>query len=178
MRLDQLTHIMPQSGSRATRFLNSINAAMVEFDITEKLDIAAFIATAAHESCQMIYMRELASGDVYENRADLGNEWPGDGRTYKGRGLIQITGRYNYAACGAALGLDLITYPELLEIPENACRSSAWFWKQHNLAKYSLAGDFDGVSDAINRGHKTVAVGDSTGWEYRLKFYQRAMEIL
>lgn len=178
MRLEQLQQIMPQSGARAARFLNSLNAAMIEFGIDSKLRVAAFIATVAHESGQLVYMRELASGAAYEGRGDLGNTQPGDGVRYKGRGPIQITGRGNYATCGAALNLDLISNPELLEIPENGCRASAWFWSVHGINKWADAGDFDGVSDAINRGHKTAAVGDSNGWADRLRFYTRALEVL
>lgn len=178
MRIEQLTQIMPQAGKRAALFLNALNSAMTEFGISSKLNQAAFLATVAHESGQLIYMRELASGDAYEMRADLGNTWPGDGRRFKGRGPIQITGRANYAACGDVLGLDLISNPELLEIPEKGCRASAWFWKTHNIGRYAEAGDFDGVSDAINRGRKTVVIGDSNGWGDRLQFYERALAVL
>jgi len=178
MRIEQLNQIMPLAGRRAALFLNPLNTAMAEFGIVSKLNQAAFLATVAHESAQLVYMRELASGSAYEMRADLGNTWPGDGMRYKGRGPIQITGRANYAACGEALGLGLIDNPELLEIPENGCRASGWFWKTHNIAKWAEAGDFDGVSDAINRGHKTAAVGDSNGWADRLAFYNRALAVL
>lgn len=178
MRLTDLQQIMPQSGQRAARFLNPLNSAMEEFQINTGLRMAAFLAQVAHESGQLVYMRELASGAAYEGRKDLGNTQPGDGARFKGRGPIQITGRSNYAACGNALGLDLISNPELLEIPENGCRSSAWFWSVNNLDKWADAGDIDGVSDMINRGHKTAAIGDSNGWADRLAFYQRAMRVL
>lgn len=178
MRIDQLNRIMPAAGKRAAVFLNPLNSAMTEFGITSKLNQAAFLATVAHESAQLVYMRELADGSAYEMRADLGNTWPGDGVRYKGRGPIQITGRANYAACGDALGLDLISKPELLEIPENGCRSAGWFWLTRRISAYAEAGDFDGVSDLINRGHKTAAVGDSNGWDDRLAFYNKALAVL
>lgn len=176
--LQQLQQIMPLAGKRATRFLNPLNAAMVEFEINTKLRMAAFLATVAHESGELVYMRELADGKAYEGRKDLGNQWPGDGMRYKGRGPIQITGRYSYAACSAVLGIDAISNPELLEIPENGCRASGWFWKVNNVNKFADTGDFDGVSDVINRGHKTVAVGDSNGWVKRKAFYDTAMKVL
>lgn len=178
MRIDQLQQIMPQSGSRAARFLNPLNSCMSEFGIDSGLRMAAFLATVAHESGQLVYMRELASGSAYEGRKDLGNTQPGDGVRFKGRGPIQITGRANYAACGKALGLDLISNPELLEIPENGCRAAAWFWSSNNLNKWADAGDFDGVSDIVNRGRKTAAQGDSLGWMDRLQFYLRAKRVL
>lgn len=178
MRIEELSRIMPLAGARATRFLNPLNSAMTEFGIDSKLRVAAFVAQVAHESAQLHYMRELADGSAYEMRKDLGNVWPGDGVRFKGRGPIQITGRANYLACGAALGLPLIDHPEQLEIPENGCRASAWFWSVNGLNKWADAGDFDGVSDVINRGRKTATVGDSNGWAERLAFYSKALEVL
>jgi putative chitinase len=178
MNIDQLNQIMPQAGKRATRFLNPLNAAMLESGINTRLRMAAFLATVAHESGQLLYMAELASGAAYEGRKDLGNVFPGDGMRFKGRGPIQVTGRANYAACGKALGLDLISNPELLEIPENGCRASAWFWTTSNINRYADAGDFDGVCDAVNRGRKTPAIGDSNGWASRLAFYNHALVVL
>lgn len=178
MRIEQLNAIMPLAGKRATAFLNPLNSAMLEFGIVSRLNQAAFLATVAHESAQLVYMRELADGSAYEMRASLGNTWPGDGMRFKGRGPIQITGRANYAACGAALGLDLISNPELLEIPENGCRSAGWFWRTHGVGNYAEIPDFDGVCDVVNRGHKTAAAGDSLGWASRLAFYQKALAAL
>ena len=178
MRIEQLNQIMPTAGKRAALFLNALNSAMAEFGITGKLNQAAFLATLAHESGQLRYMLELADGTAYEMRKDLGNTWPGDGVRFKGRGVIQITGRANYAACGAVLGLDLISNPELLEIPENACRSAAWFWEVNKLNRWADAGDFDGVSDVVNRGRKTATASDSNGWADRLAFYTAALKVL
>ena len=83
--------------------------------------VAGFIAQIGHESGQLKYVREIwgptKAQTKYEGRADLGNTVAGDGSKYRGRGLIQITGRANYMACGEALGLDLIKQPELLEKP-------------------------------------------------------------
>ena len=74
-----------------------------------------------------------------------------------GRGLIQITGRANYAACGAALGVDLLSQPELLETPVHAAGSAAWFWLQHNLNRFADRGDFVGLTRAINGGTNGIA---------------------
>jgi putative chitinase len=73
-----------------------------------------FLAQIGHESGYLQYVQELASGKAYEGRADLGNTSPGDGVRYKGRGLIQITGKRNYALAGLALDLPLLEKPELL----------------------------------------------------------------
>lgn len=100
---------------------------------------AAFIAQVAHESGSFRYVREIASGEAYEGRKDLGNVVPGDGKKYKGRGYIQITGRNNYRACSLALFGDdrLLRNPELLETPENAMRSAVWFWNTRSLSIYA-----------------------------------------
>lgn len=178
LSLKQLQLIMPGANGKSVLFLNPLNTAMAEFHIDTKLRVAAFLASVAHESGQLRYMRELADGSAYEMRKDLGNVWPGDGPRYKGRGPIQVTGRANYAACGSCLGVDFLSHPELMEIPENACRSSGWYWQVNNLNRWADAGDFDGVSDMINRGHKTQAVGDSNGWPDRLEFYTTALKVL
>lgn len=157
MTLDQLLLIMPGARRRAAGFLDALNATMAEFDITAPARQASFLAQVGHESGQLLYVQELASGAAYEGRADLGNTKPGDGVRFKGRGLIQITGRSNYAACGAALGLDLIGTPALLEQPVNACRSAGWFWKSHGLNELADAGDQVRVTRRINGGVNGLA---------------------
>jgi len=79
------------------------------------------------------YNKEIASGAAYEYRKDLGNIYPGDGVKFKGRGLIQITGRSNYTAAAKALGIDCINHPELLEQPEWAVKSACWWWENKGL---------------------------------------------
>lgn len=157
MTLDQLIKIMPYARSRAAAFLAPLNAAMAEFCITTPARQASFLAQVGHESGQLQYVRELASGAAYEGRKDLGNTVVGDGIRFKGRGLIQVTGRANYKACGAALGLDLIAHPELLEQPVNACRSAGWFWKTHGLNELADAGDQVRVTRRVNGGTNGLA---------------------
>lgn len=157
MNLDQLLAIMPAARRRASAFLDPLNAAMAEFGINTPARQASFLSQVGHESGQLLYVRELASGAAYEGRSDLGNTQPCDGVRFKGRGLIQITGRANYAACGAALGLDLLVRPELLEQPVNACRSAAWFWKTHGLNELADAGDQVRVTRRVNGGTNGLA---------------------
>jgi putative chitinase len=157
MTLDQLIQIMPYARARAPLFIDGINTAMDEFEINTPARQASFLAQIGHESGQLRYVQELASGAAYEGRADLGNTRPGDGVRYKGRGLIQITGRANYAACGAALGLDLISHPELLEQPVNACRSAGWFWDVKKLNVWADLGDQEKVTRRINGGINGLA---------------------
>jgi putative chitinase len=170
MTLDQLLQIMPFARKRAPGFLDALNATMAEFDINSPERQAAFISQIGHESGQLQYVRELASGDAYEMRKDLGNTWPGDGRRYKGRGLLQITGRANYAACGAALGLDLVEQPDLLEQYGNACRSAGWFWKTHGLNELADAGDQVKVTRRVN--------GGTNGLDDRMTLFRIAQQVL
>lgn len=156
MTADQLREIMPYAGQRADTFAAPLTAAMLEFGISTPQQQAAFLAQVAHESGSLRYTRELADGRAYEGRGDLGNTQPGDGPRYKGRGLLQITGRANYAACGAALGLDLIARPELLEIPEGACRSAGWFWQTRQLNKLADTDSFGMLTKRINGGFNGI----------------------
>jgi len=168
---DQLRAIMPQSGSRADKFVSDLNSAMVEFEINTRARASAFLAQIAHESGQLRYVRELASGGAYDTGSKakaLGNtpEADGDGQRYRGRGLIQITGHANYAACGSALGLDLVSHPELLETPQNACRSAAWFWQSRGLNSLADGEQFTRITKRIN--------GGTNGLAERKIFWERA----
>lgn len=149
----QLIAAMPNAGSRADTFAAPLTVAMSEFGIMTAQQQAAFLGQVAHESGSLRYTRELSDGRAYEGRADLGNTSPGDGPRYKGRGLLQTTGRANYARCGDALGLDLVAHPELLELPVGACRSAAWFWKAHGLNRYADTDDFGTLTKLINGGY-------------------------
>lgn len=148
----ELIAAMPNAGQRAITFAAPLTAAMQEFGVSTPQQQAAFLAQVAHESGSLRYTRELADGLSYEGRGDLGNTQAGDGPRYKGRGLLQITGRANYAACGAALGLDLIGHAELLELPAGAARSAAWYWKQHGLNRYADTNSFGALTRSINGG--------------------------
>lgn len=167
---DELRAIMPHAGARADTFRDPLRQAMQEFEIDTPARMAAFLAQIAHESGSLRYVREIASGEAYEGRSDLGNTQPGDGVRYKGRGLIQVTGRANYAQCGAALQLDLLAHPELLEEPLNACRSAAWFWKSRGLNELADRGDFKLITKRINGGYN--------GYQDRLTYYTRAQGVL
>ena len=170
MTLDQLIKIMPYARARAPAFLAPLNAAMAEFGITTPARQASFLAQVGHESGQLRYVLELASGAAYEGRKDLGNTTAGDGIRFKGRGLIQITGRANYKACGAGLGLDLVTHPELLEQPVNACRSAGWFWMSRGVNELADAGDQVKVTRRIN--------GGTNGLTDRLALFEVAKRVL
>lgn len=166
----QLKAIMLGCGNRSDIYAEPLTAAMQEFEIATPKQQAAFLAQLAHESGQLRYVRELASGQAYEGRKDLGNVVAGDGVRFKGRGLIQITGRSNYTKCGFALELDLLTNPELLETPENAARSAAWFWFQNRLNQYADNDDFVTLTKRIN--------GGTNGLDDRMYFWKLAKNTL
>ena len=173
LTVEQLLQIMPTATLRADTFLDPLNAAMDEFDENTPQRQAAFLAQIAEESGELRYVRELASGGEYEGRLDLGNSELGDGIKYKGRGLIQITGRSNYEACGIALGLDLVMSPELLETPENACRSAAWFFKKHGCNELADADNFRLITIRING-----AIAPRTHYDERLAYWEAAKEAI
>lgn len=152
--LEQLIQIMPAGAKRLPNFVDPINTTLAEFSINTPARAAAFLAQLGHESGQFRYMAELASGEAYEGREDLGNTEPGDGKKFKGHGPIQITGRTNHRACSLALYGDerLLDTPELLEQPEDGCRAAGWFWKTRGLNMLADEGDFDRITKRINGG--------------------------
>lgn len=170
MTIEDLLRIMPYSGARAQIFLEPLNLAMDEYDISTPARQAAFLAQIAHESGSLRYVREIASGKAYEGRKDLGNTEPGDGPRFRGRGLIQITGRANYKRCGDALGLNLIAVPELLEMPIHAARSAGWFWQSRGLNMLADDGNFERITRRIN--------GGLNGQDERLAFWEKAKETI
>ena len=170
----QLLQILPNAGPVAGVFVPVLNTAMVRYHIIGPKRVAAFIAQIGHESGQPKYVKEIwgptSAQARYEGRKDLGNIVAGDGPKYRGRGLIQITGRANYIMCGEALALDLINHPELLEKPHHACMSAAWFWATRGLNTLADAGQFDRITRRINGGQNGAAD--------RQTLYARALKVL
>ena len=178
----QISTIVPRIKSRIDEFVPALNAAMQEFLINTPVRQAAFLAQTAHESigysCLVEnlnysaealqktwparFPKELATlvarqpekiaNIAYANRLGNGNELSGDGWRYRGRGIMQITGRDNYKACGTALGLDLLVSPQLLEQPLHAFRSAGWFWKSRNLNEFADKDDLRELTRRINGG--------------------------
>ncbi len=90
--------------------------------VTELKQIALILAIAEFESAAGKFMTELSSGEIYEGRKDLGNEQPGDGARFKGRGYLQMVGRRNYELLGEKLGIDLVNNPDLAAQTEVAAK--------------------------------------------------------
>jgi putative chitinase len=166
----QLTEIASYADpDQVERLYPHILHTLAEFGMTTRLRQAHFLAQLCHESGSFNYLEELASGEDYEWRDDLGNVQEGDGVRFKGRGLIQITGRTNYGDCGEALGVDLIANPERLAEPDLACRSAGWFWQTRNLSSCADRDDVDTITYRINGGYN--------GYDERVEFLHIAKSV-
>ena len=158
---------------KATSYLPHLVEAMKVNEINTAERQAAFLAQLAHESGQLRYWEEIASGQAYEGRVDLGNTQPGDGRRFKGRGPIQITGRANYRAAGAALGIDLEGNPKLAAATEVGFKVAGWYWKKRGLNQLADEGtleSFRKITRRINGGYN--------GHEDRLRYWRLARKAL
>lgn len=126
-------------------------------------ELVAFMSQAAHETLDFKSLKEFGGKldfKKYDPRfaprkaKELGNTKPGDGAKYKGRGYMQITGKWNYEQAGKALGLDLVNKPELLEKPEYAAKAAVWYWKTRVANKVNSFKDTKDVTKQINPGLK------------------------
>jgi putative chitinase len=122
------------------------------FDINTPVRQQHFLAQLAHESDHFQTTREYASGKAYEGRKDLGNTHKGDGERYRGRGLIQLTGRSNYQRASQALGQPYLEEPDLVEKFPAAAIVSGWFWKTNGLNEIADKDDVRAVTRRVNGG--------------------------
>ncbi|WP_263264030.1 glycoside hydrolase family 19 protein [Pseudomonas sp. RIT-PI-S] len=177
---EQLLRIMPKAGSRAATYVGPLNSAIAYYGINTTQRVGAFLAQIGHESGQLRYAKELGD-DAYLARYDtgtlakrLGNTpaADGDGQMYRGRGLIQVTGRDNYLACSLALFRDdrLLNQPQLLEQPQWAAMSAGWYWSTHRLNELADTGDFEAITRKIN--------GGLNGLPERVALYEQAKKVL
>lgn len=117
------------SQARAEELGLAANIHMRTFGILDNsLRLIHFLAQLAHESGNFRYMEEIASGAAYEDRKDLGNTQVGDGKRFKGRGPIQLTGRANYRKYGQQLGIDFENNPEIVALPSIGLLVACKFW--------------------------------------------------
>jgi putative chitinase len=144
------------STALAEKYAPLLRHAMLEQKITTPARAAMFLAQLGHESASLKFFEEIWGPTQaqlgYEGRADLGNTHKGDGKRYKGRGPIQLTGRANYRKYGGLLGLPLEAHPEMAAKPEVGFRTAALFW--HNIGGNAIAdaGDFVRLTKRINGG--------------------------
>jgi len=95
---------------------------------------------------------ELIANLVYSGRMGNGPAESGEGWAYRGRGLKQLTGKFNYEKCGSGLGVNLVSNPDLLLEPLYAARSAGWFWKANALSTFADNNDIKGMTKKINGG--------------------------
>jgi predicted chitinase len=182
MRDDQLRAIMPRlpAAKRAT-YLPFFQSAMTEFEIDRPAREAAFVAQLAHESGELRFMEEIWGPTAAQRRYEppstlatkLGNTETGDGKRFKGRGPIQITGRANYKRFGDLLGLDLVADPSRAAVPEVAFRVAGLYWSRkglNELADLATSESFREITRRIN--------GGSNGLADRERFYALARTVL
>ena len=181
-------------------WLEPLNDTFERFEINTPLRQACFIGQCAHESEHFRFLEEnlnykaeslmrvwpshfnheLAQecahnpqriADIaYAHRMGNGGPETGDGFNYRGRGLIQLTGKNNYHACGEAIGIDLVANPNYLSTPEGACLSAGWFWQHHGLNELADANDVEQMTKRIN--------GGTLGLENRVALMQQALDVL
>ena len=178
----QLQSIMPAiPAAKRETFLPFLQAAMTEFAIETPARAAAFVAQLAHESGQFRFMEEIWGPTPAQNRYEpvstlattLGNVEVGDGKLFKGRGPIQITGRANYKRFGDLLGIDLVSDPARAARPELAFRIAGLFWSKKGLSELA-----DRATDEAFREITRRINGGFNGLEDRRKFYAAACAAL
>jgi putative chitinase len=141
-------------------------ATLESYDITSRLRIAHFLGQTCEESAGYRTTEEFASGREYEGRQDLGNTQRGDGPRYKGRGLLQLTGRANYADYGKALAVDLVNNPTLAAQPALSLKIACEYWKRHDINADCDRDDAQAVTRKVN--------GGLNGLSDRIAFTQKA----
>ena len=129
-----------------------LEPTLTRYGITTPLRRAHFLAQVAHECDRFCTLEEYASGRAYEGRNDLGNIREGDGVRFKGRGLLQTTGRTNYKRAADRLNLPLLEQPEILATAGPALEAACLYWQDRNLNRLADRDDLLAVTRAINGG--------------------------
>jgi len=179
---DQIKEIMPNALSKdIDTYLPVLNDEMPRFGIDTPLRICHFLAQIAHESGELRYSREVASGKAYDTgrlAKMLGNtpEADGDGQKYKGRGLIQLTGTTNYRYFNEYLRdvldetVDVLAKPEIVEKPKYSVMAACWFYDTAGCIALSDEDNVKAITKRINGGYN--------GLESRIKYLKRAKKAL
>ncbi|HTJ97861.1 MAG TPA: glycoside hydrolase family 19 protein [Rhodocyclaceae bacterium] len=174
LNTDLLALLYLRAGDQDLNLLtSSIASVMANRNIDTPLRQAHFLAQIGHESGELRFHAEIASGAAYEGRKDLGNTQAGDGTRFKGRGLIQLTGRANYSAYGKSIGreAELLSHPELVATDPALCVDVAgWYWATHNLNALADTDDVNAVTRRIN--------GGLNGLDDRQRLLKRAKALL
>jgi len=172
MTADQLRLIFAHAKEeKILLFLDPLNVTMEIYEINTTIRQSHFLAQVGHESGELRYREEIASGKAYEGRKDLGNIYPGDGVKFKGRGLIQLTGRTNYTAYGNYVGRSFLDNPNDIATDTFLCADVAgWFWHKKKLNTYADTDDIKTITKRIN--------GGLNGFDDRKRLYSIARQVL
>lgn len=166
------------SSAKRKLYLPFLNRTMEEYEINTLLRRAAFLAQLAHESGEFRFMEEIWGPTEAQKRYEppsrlaekLGNTERGDGKRYKGRGPIQITGRFNYDRYGKLLGVDLVSNPTLASTPQIAFSIAGLYWRNNGLNQLADNDDITTITKRIN--------GGLNGLTERRAYYKLAKEVL
>lgn len=153
-------------------FYPQIEALLPRYKVNTPLRKSHFLAQIGHESLSLIYTEEIATGQAYEGRVDLGNTQKGDGVRFKGRGLIQLTGRHNYTEYGIYIGIELLAdgQEKLISIsPKYALDVALWFWNKRKLNNYADRDDLLAITRRVNGGYNGLE--DRQDYLNRAKFF-------
>jgi putative chitinase len=164
--------------TKAVEYAPLLNEILPKWEINTPARVAMFLSQVLHESMEFLFLKELGNNsylakyDTGNLAAKLGNtpDADGDGQLYRGRGLIQITGKDNYRKCGQALQLPLLKNPELLEMPRNAIASACWFWQSKDLNRHADHAGITACSIAVN--------GGTNGLDKRKAYWYKALAVL
>jgi predicted chitinase len=182
MTTEQLRAIMPRLSDKKTgELFPFLNAAMTEFGIEGPRRAAAFLAQLAHESGELRFMEEIWGPTDAQRRYEpttklsqaLGNTEAGDGRLFKGRGPIQLTGRANYRRFGDLLTVNLLADPPRAAKPDVAFRIAGLFWSRNGLNELADLATEDAFKEITRRIN-----GGTNGLADRQKFYAVARQVL
>ncbi|MFK5947346.1 MAG: glycoside hydrolase family 19 protein [Methylococcales bacterium] len=170
---DSLMAIMAMGvGPTVKIYLNLMISMFPKYQLNTPLRMAHFLAQVGHESLSFVYTQELASGAAYEGRKDLGNIQKGDGTRFKGRGLMQLTGRDNYTSYGKYIKVDLLKSGNerlVATTPKYALDVSLWFWDNRKLNKYADSDNLKAITRRVNGGYNGLQ--DRGDYLERAKFF-------
>jgi putative chitinase len=157
-----LDHIAGRdTGTKGDGIAYGLDKYCPQYSVNTPLRLAHFLAQACHETMGFRYLKEIwgptPAQRRYEGRADLGNNRPGDGRLYCGRGIFQLTGRANYRNIGAALALPLEVEPELACDPQISVKIACHYWMTRGINAPADADDIEAVTRKINGGLNGLA---------------------
>ena len=181
------------------KWLEPLNATFQKYNISTSKREAAFIGQCSVESANFTHLQEnlnysaqrltqvwpsrfpnISMAQPYANNPEklanfvyagrMGNLQDGDGWKFHGRGLIQLTGRENYANCGSSIGVDIIDNPDLLLTPKYAALSAGWFWNKHGLNLLADAQEYGTMTRRIN--------GGTTALDERIAKITKALQVL